>query len=153
MPDGYLHKKKIKQFISIVCFATLSTPETHKTSSERIKNQNFVQHRKQLLFLITVNRVSGNLQAEINKQAGGIASGDMQGLSIAECCGGNTQGSGASSSDKEPLNNFIDRFCSLQLTGHTTPAYVSLQQPCRPSKINKAFSLLIRCHYNLSYLA
>lgn len=44
-------------------------------------------------------------------------------LVIAECCGGNTQGSGASGSDTEPLNNFIDRFCSLQLTGHTTPVY------------------------------
>lgn len=52
---------------------------------------------------------------------------DTQG--IAESCGGNTQGSGTSGSDTEPLNNFIDRFCSLQLTGHTTPVYFSLQQP------------------------
>lgn len=49
----------------------------------------------------------------------------MQGLEetpgIAESCGGNTQGSGACGSKTEPLKNFIDRFCSLQLTGHTTP--------------------------------
>lgn len=53
--------------------------------------------------------------------------GSEETLGIAECCGGNTQGSGASGSDTEPLINFIDRFCSLQLTGHTTPVYFSLQ--------------------------
>lgn len=73
-----------------------------------------------------------------NKQAGCVVQHDMQGsedkLGIAECCGGNTQGSGASGSDTEPLNNFIDRFCSLQLTGHTTPVYFSLQQPWEASR-------------------
>lgn len=42
-------------------------------------------------------------------------------LCIVERCGGNTHGFSKSSSKIEPLNNFIDRFCSLQLTGHTTP--------------------------------
>lgn len=60
--------------------------------------------------------------------------GSEERLGISKCCGGNTQGSGASGSDTEPLNNFIDRFCSLQLTGHTTPVYVSLQQPWKASK-------------------
>ena len=46
-------------------------------------------------------------------------------------CGGNTQGSGAYGSNTEPLNNFIDRFCSLQLPGHTTP-YFSLQSTTEP---------------------
>lgn len=104
-------------------------------------------------FCSTKKAVSGNLRVEIIKQAERDADHDMQGsdrLDIAECCGGNTQGSGASGSDTEPLNNFIDRFCSLQLTGHTTPVYVSLQQPCRPLEKNKAFSLTIRCHCNLS---
>jgi len=60
--------------------------------------------------------------------------GSEERLGIAECCGGNTQGSGARGSDKEPLKNFIDRFCSLQLTGHTTPVYFSLQQPWKASR-------------------
>lgn len=62
----------------------------------------------------------------------------VQGLAeilFGQFCGGNTQGSGASSSDTEPLNSFIDRYCSLQLTGHTTPVYCLLQQPSKASKI------------------
>lgn len=69
----------------------------------------------------------------INNWPGWIVLHDMQVSEdrpgIAECCGGNTQGSGASGFDNKPLNNFIDRFCSLQLTGHTTPVYFSPQQP------------------------
>lgn len=82
----------------------------------------------------------------INKLAGWVVQHVMRGseetLGIAECCGGNTQGSGTSGSDTEPLNNFIDRFCSLQLTGHTTPVYL-LQQPW------KIFNLLIMCQSTL----
>lgn len=55
---------------------------------------------------------------------------DLEGrVGTAECCGGNTQGSDTSCSGTDPLNSFIERFCSLQLTGHTTPQHVSLQEP------------------------
>lgn len=70
-----------------------------------------------------------------NKRGGWTIYQDtQQRLGLAECCGGNTQGSGTSGSYSEPLNNFIDRFCSLQLTGHTTPVYFSLQQPKKVSR-------------------
>lgn len=65
----------------------------------------------------------------LNKGEGWTLRPDMQGPEdgpgFAELCGGNTQGSGAHGSDTEPLNNFIDRFCSLQLTGHTTPVLLT----------------------------
>lgn len=80
-----------------------------------------------------------NFLYKIKNWASWVVHHGMQGLEdrpgIAECCGGNTQGSGASGSDNEPLNNFIDRFCSLQLTGHTTPVYFSLQQPWKASRV------------------
>lgn len=61
---------------------------------------------------------------------------DLEGtVHIVECYGGNTQGSDTSGSGTDPLNNFIERFCSLQLTGHTTPQHFSLQQPWNASVI------------------
>lgn len=50
---------------------------------------------------------------------------------IALGCAGNTKGSGASSSDKTTQQLYWQ---VLQLTGHTSPAYVSLQQPLEASK-------------------
>lgn len=54
---------------------------------------------------------------------------------FAESCGGNTQGSGASGSDSEPLNNFIDRFCSVQLTGHTSAVCMTAAAEQRASSL------------------
>lgn len=51
--------------------------------------------------------------------------GSEETLGIAECCGGNTQGSDTSGSDTEPLNIFIDRFCSLQDTLHQDTSHCS----------------------------
>lgn len=74
---------------------------------------------------------------------------DMEGtLHIAERCGGNTQGSDTSGSGTDPLNNFIERFCSLQLTGHTTPQHFSLQQP-RNASIIRMFNWLKMCQSTL----
>lgn len=98
-------------------------------SPAQTKKRHFSQQQtKMILCLIPVIHLSKETKGQ-----GKVVLHDIQGSEeargIAECCGGNTQGSGTSGSDTEPLNNFIDRFCSLQLTGHTTPVYFSLQQP------------------------